>query len=112
MPGSGRSASRFGESSRGGLGWCRPRGRAGTPSLVVPRPRRPPGPPRCPSGAQPSCGDQRYGVVDLRLNELKKGEKPEVTGMGVVGAAPMSTRLDTLHDEDVHAGFLGELDLL
>ncbi len=64
------------------------------------------------SGAQPSGGDQRYGVGDLGLNELKEGEKPEVTGMGVVEAAPMPARLNTLHDEAVHAGFVGELGLL
>ena len=32
--------------------------------------------------------------------------------MGVVEAAPVSTRLNTLHDEAVHAGLLGELGLL
>ena len=63
------------------------------------------------SGAQPSGGDQRYRVVDLGFNQLKEGEKSEVTGMGVVEAAPVSTRLNTLHDEAVHAGLLGELGL-
>ena len=32
--------------------------------------------------------------------------------MGVVEAATVSTRLNTLHDEAVHAGLLGELGLL
>ena len=64
------------------------------------------------SGAQPTGGDQRHCVVDPGLNQLKEGEKSEVAGMGVVEAAPVSTRLDTLHDEAVHAGLLGELGLL
>ena len=64
------------------------------------------------SGAQPAGGDQRHRIVDLGLNELEEGEKPEITRMAVVEAAPVSTRLDTLHDEAVHAGPLGDLGLL